>query len=342
MAVYRKTVDRATITDCIQPYNHTVRQTYNPTNLQSPLVKDPAITPQALALFRLLERLARRTGYACVKLLETLAGMLEKSVRAVRYALAELIGAGWIRRQQTRKGGVSKLFFWPMVRVAGRSRGLFSAPPVAGCSAASSPVVLQVTPSAPIKKTPVGKEDDNRQQATIGSTPESKPSPDEDTKLAVAVSLLKTGVSEGEALELAREAEKHKLTEEQVKRVIAAYRTQAARVRNRGAWLREALRRGFAPPAPAATHPSEVPTTAEVVKVARVSDATLARVGSPEAQSGAVGAFMAALTPEQIQKATEEALGRVSGSLRVMVSQSIHRQGLASSYLVIAARRLYG
>ena len=125
MAVYRKTVDRATITDCIQPYNHTVRQTYNPTNLQSPLVKDPAITPQALALFRLLERLARRTGYACVKLLETLAGMLEKSVRAVRYALAELIGAGWIRRQQTRKGESPNSFSGPWSALLGAPVAFF-------------------------------------------------------------------------------------------------------------------------------------------------------------------------------------------------------------------------
>ena len=43
-----------------------------------PLVKDSAVSPQALALFRLLERLSRRSGYACVKLLETLAAMFER------------------------------------------------------------------------------------------------------------------------------------------------------------------------------------------------------------------------------------------------------------------------
>ncbi len=161
MSVYQKTADRATIADCIQPYNRTIIQTYNPTNLQFPLVKDSAVSPQALTLFRLLERLARRTGYACVKLLETLAGMLERSVRAVRYALAELIAAGWVKRQQTRKGGVSKLFFWPLVRLAGRSRGLFSAPPVAGSLAGYSPGSLPVARSSPIMSGPIGTGVDN-------------------------------------------------------------------------------------------------------------------------------------------------------------------------------------
>ncbi|MBB6054102.1 hypothetical protein [Armatimonas rosea] len=205
------------------------------------------MSPQALALFRLLERLSKRTGYACVKLLETLAAMLEKSVRAVRYALAELIAAGWIQRQQTRRGGVSKLFFWPLVRVAKRSRGLFSEPPVAGCSAVSSPVALQVTPSTPIKKSPVGTENDNTTRKTKTAL-EACP---------VAVSLLKTCVSEGEALELAREVKKQDLTEEQVQRILTAYRSQLANIRNRGAWLREAIRRGFTPPAPTSTHPSD-------------------------------------------------------------------------------------
>lgn len=255
MAVYQKTSTRATITNCIQPDNHTnlqphnqtIIQTYNPTKTQLPLVRDSRVTPQAIALFRLLERLSRRAGYACVKLLETLAGMLEKSVRAVRYALAELIAAGWIKRQQTRKGGVSKLFFWPLVRVAGRSRGLFLAPPIAGCSAACSPVVLQDTPSTPIKKSPIGTEDDNRKQANT-ALQELCP---------VAVSLFKTCVSEDEALELAREAKSQRLTEDQIKRTVAAYKSQLANIRNRGAWLRSALRRGFAPPAPATEHTSD-------------------------------------------------------------------------------------
>jgi hypothetical protein len=219
-----------------------------------PLVKDSTVSPQALDMFRLIQRLSRRAGYACVNFLETLAEMFKRSLRATRYALAELIAAGWIERTQTRKGGKSKLFFRPLVSVAGRARGLFSARPVAGCVAGYSPSKLQVTPSTPIKKTPVGKEDNNTARST-GDSPE--PCPDKGTNLHVAVSILKEICSDSEALELAREASRQKLTEDQVKRVIAAYRGQLKNIRSKGAWLREALRRGFAPAAPTSDHPSE-------------------------------------------------------------------------------------
>lgn len=224
-------------------------KTGTPPGAQAPLpiAQDSAVSSPALALFRLLQRLSRRTGYACVNLLETLARMLERSIRATRYALAELLAVGWIERTQTRKGGKSKLFFRPLVSVAGRSRGFFSARPVAVCVAGYSPSKLQVTPSTPIKKTPVGTEDDNRARSA-GRSPEPCP---------VAVSLLSSLVAPHEALELAREASRQKLTEDQVKRVLAAYRGQLANIRNRGAWLREALRRGFAPAAPASDHASD-------------------------------------------------------------------------------------
>lgn len=219
-----------------------------------PLIKDSTVSSQALELFRLIQRLSRRAGYACVNFLETLAEMFKRSLRATRYALAELIAAGWIERTQTRKGGKSKLFFRPLVSVSGRARGLFaadrsafSARPVAVCVAGYSPSKLQVTPSSPIKKTPVGKEDDN----TARRAGESQ------EPCLVAVSILKEICSDSEALELAREASRHELTEHQVKRVIAAYRGQLKNIRSRGAWLREALRRGFAPAAPTSNHPSE-------------------------------------------------------------------------------------
>ncbi len=226
-----------------------------------PLVKDSAVSPQALILFRLLQRLSRRTGYACVNLLETLAGMFQRSLRATRYALAELLAAGWIDRSQTRKGGKSKLFFRPLVRVAARSRGLFSAPPVAGCSAGYSPSKLQFAPSAPYKTSPVGTKDDNRQRSA-GDSPAACP---------VAVSILKEVCSDSEAQELAREASKQKLTEDQVRRVLAAYKGQLANIRNRGAWLRCAIKGSYAPAAPVSTHVSDqggLPV-ARVVKIAK-------------------------------------------------------------------------
>lgn len=244
-----------------------------------PLVKDSTVSPQALALFRLLDRLSRRTGYACVKLLETLAAMLEKSVRAVRYALAELLAAGWIGRKQSRRGGVSKLFFWPLVRVATRSRGLFGAHapsagrsisgrPVAGCVAGYSPSKLQVTPSAPYKTSPVGTKTTTDTLASTGKPAEALP---------VVVSSLREVVSEAEALELAREAAKLEKSPEQVRRAVQALQAQAARVFNRGGWLREALRRGFNPPASSPHHPSDMKPGFEPIKNARITDASLER-----------------------------------------------------------------
>ncbi|WP_395089405.1 hypothetical protein [Armatimonas sp.] len=218
------------------------------------------MSPQALALFRLLERLSRRSGYACVKLLETLATMFKRSLSTTRARLAELLAVGWIARTQTRKGGKSKLFFKPLVRVAGRSRGLFLALPSGGCSGGYSPQKLAVTPSTHSKTAPVGKETTSDTKEKTGSSPESKSCP-------VAVVILKEVCTESEALELAREAGKHSLTEEQVKRVIAAYR-QAKNVLNRGAWLREALRRGFSPAAPVSDHASDqggVPVAKKVI-----------------------------------------------------------------------------
>ena len=212
-----------------------------------PLVKYSSVSVQALTLFRLLERLSRRTGYACVKLLETLAGMLEKSVRAVRYALAELLATGWLDRTQTRKGGKSRLFFRPLVRVAARSRGPFLGDPVAVCFAGYSPSKLQDAPSTHSKTAPVGTRDDNKQRGA-GESPEPCP---------VAVSILKEVCPDSEALELAREASRHKLTEDQVRRTVAAYKGQVKNILNRGAWLRSALRRGFSPALSPSPHTSD-------------------------------------------------------------------------------------
>ena len=254
-----------------------------------PLAKDSAVSPQALALFRLIERLSRRTGYACVKLLATLAAMLEKSVRACRYALAELIAAGWVERRLTRKGG-SKLFFRPLVRVASRSRGLFLAPRFAGCVAGCSPSSLQGAPSTPIRNTPVGKET-TTQRATSTKPSASNEAASKVEALPVAVSLLKEVCSQSEAQELAREAVAQKLTPEQIKRVLAAYQSQASNIRNRGAWLREALRRGFSPPASVhASDQAAVPVHRPVL----VSAASLDRMSEPSHRNLVTGATSAA------------------------------------------------
>ena len=229
-----------------------IDKTGTPPSAQAlPLVKDSAVSPQALALFRLIARLSRRAGYACVNLLETLAGMFGRSISTTRARLAELLAAGWLDRSQTRKGGRSRLFFRPLVRVAALARGLFSAPVSGGYSGGYYPQKLAVTPSTPNKTAPVGKETTTDTKTKTGISDES-PAP-----CPVAVSILKEVCTESEALELAREASRQNLTEEQVKRVLDAYKGQLANIRNRGAWLREALRRGFSPAAPVSTHASD-------------------------------------------------------------------------------------
>lgn len=229
-----------------------------------PMVKDSTVSPQALELFRLIQRLSRRSGYACVKLLETLAKMHERGLRATRYALAELLAAGWIKRTQTRKGGTSKLFFFPLVQVARKSRGIFAPPPSrpspaensAGCVAGSPPSSLQVTPSVSFKDSPVGKEDDNIQAKQVRAKTPKEPEalPEE---VSVAVSLLRSEVPESEALGLAREATKQGRTPDQIKRILSAFRAQIGNIRNRGAWLRSAIRDNYAPPIDAPSHASD-------------------------------------------------------------------------------------
>lgn len=233
-----------------------------------PLVKDSVVSPQALALFRLLERLSRRTGYACVKLLETLAAMLEKSVRAVRYALAELLAAGWIGRKQSRRGGVSKLFFWPLVRVATRSRGLFSGRPVAGCVAGYSPSKLQVTPSAPYKKSPVGTK----------TTTDKQPSADTCPVDPVVVSLLaqEVGKAKVEILTSDTEIPQGGLSQRIVEHVLSIFRpmNQAGKVKNPIGLLRDMLRNPnkYQAPLQKASHPSDMKPGSEPIKNAPVTE----------------------------------------------------------------------
>jgi len=102
-------------------------------------------------------------------------------------------------------------------------------------------------------------------------------------EVTAAVSSLREVVSEAEALELAREAAKLEKSPEQVKQAVQALQAQAAKVFNRGGWLREALRRGFNPSAP--SHPSDMKPGFEPIKPTRVSDASLNRSRNTPAPS---------------------------------------------------------
>ena len=180
-----------------------------------------AVSAPALELFRLVERLSRRSGFACVRLLANLARMHGRCERATRYALAELLEAGWIQREHTRAKGRSLLTLRPLVKVAGRVRGVFSPSRIAGRVAGCSGEELQDAPPSPLKKTPVGTGDDN-----TASGPVVVCDPPDPGILAQAQAAVKAY------------AERHP-------------------VRSRGALLAAAIKGRWQPPAPVSEHPSD-------------------------------------------------------------------------------------
>ena len=223
---------------------------------QKPFGDPSAISRGALALFRLIERLSRRLGYAHVRIApselrpgKSLSEMLEKCARHIRRLLSELIALGWIARQCDGR----MVYLKPLLRVIEAAKaprvpapkGAFLAAKMSGLM---SGLKRENVRSHHLHHTTDMNKGDNNITRSAGESPEP---------CIVAVSLLKEVCTESEALDLAREASKHSLTEEQVKRVIAAYRSQLTNVRNRGAWLRSALRRGFSPAAPLSTHASD-------------------------------------------------------------------------------------
>ncbi len=255
------------------------------------------VSKSALLAFRVFTSLAKRTGKGFVRSIQSLLPMLGVSERRAWQLIAELKAAGWISWNPIRDRGQRGIEFAPLVKLPKQSRGRFASPqskrqepslPVVGvssfCPKSAPSIALSNAKSCtldrgtPYKTSPVGTEDDNRHGAkteTLEASPE----------VAVAVSLLENVVSTHEAQELAREATRKQLTKEQIERVIAAYRGQQEKIRNRGAWLREAIRRGFSPAAPITTHASE---TNPIENVKRVKEANLrAEEIRPTVQPGA-------------------------------------------------------
>lgn len=237
------------------------------------MVTSPDVSRGELLLFRLIERLSvGRAG--CVLNFATLAEMLKRCERQAWTLFGRLVKAGWVAYRTYRKAGKSYFEFWPVVRVAERSapvferrsrlvkeapEAAFSAPKTAPTTALSTPENCTLVEGA-YKTLLTAKQEDNK-QTSAGSYPDTS---------SVAVSLLENVVSKNEAQELAREASKKALTAEQMERVISAYRSQATNIRNRGAWLREAIRRGFAPAAPAPCHASDQVGSAPIARTVKV------------------------------------------------------------------------
>lgn len=244
-------------------------------------VVQEAVSKAALLAFRVFSNLARRTGRGFVRSIQSLLPMLGVSERRAWQLIAELKAAGWISWSPIRTKGQRGIEFAPLVKLPKQARGRFaprsgaapqrnlpvvqgpfSCPESAPSIALSNAKSCTLNPSAPYKTSPVGTEDDNRTSAK-NETPEQL------QEQAVAVSLLENVVSTHEAQELAKEAAKKALTPAQIEHVIAVYRAQQEKIRNRGAWLREAIRRGFTPAAAPASHPSEINPVENVKRVKR-------------------------------------------------------------------------
>ena len=259
-------------------------------NQLSLFVVQEAVSKSALLAFRTITNLARRTGKGFVKCFPTLAAMLGVSERRAWQLIAELKAAGWISWNPIRDRGQRGIEFAPLVKLPKQSRGRFapragrisepSLPVVGGafsCPKSAPSIALSNAKSCtldrgtPLKTSPVGTEDDNSEGANLQRrTSAENETLTESPEAAVAVSLLENVVSSHEAQELAREATRKQLTKEQIERVIAAYRSQQEKIRNRGAWLREAIRRGFTPAAPATRHASDLAGTAPIAKIVKV------------------------------------------------------------------------
>jgi hypothetical protein len=270
----------------------------NTLSLTSKGSRNPSFTgnlsKSALAAFRTITNLSRRTGKGFVRCFTTLAGLFGICERRAWEVVAELKAAGLIGWEVVRRTGERGIAFWPLMSLPKTSKGRF-APRPEGLSFGSKPApsdaplkakTCTLNGPSPYKTTPVGKE-----TTTAPTQPETvleEPS--------AAVLMLLEICPEPEAKELAREAQAQKLTEEQIRRVLDAYRAQASNIRSRGAWLREALRRGFSPPAPPASHRSEV-SPVEAVRPVRVRvDAPAPAVAPPVAFVPGKGReFLAAL-----------------------------------------------
>ena len=181
---------------------------------------DPGrVSRTELACYRLIQRLARRKGYAFARV-EALAAMLAKSVRCVRYCLRRLLDLGWIERQFDGR----HLFLRPLADLpepdpTPRPRRPFSRPKIAALVAGLTPKSCR---SDPYKKT--DRRDNNRPPGNVVVSPAPTP--------------LDPGVL--------RQAEA----------AVKAYAQRHA-VRSMGALLTAAIKGKWTPPAPVSDPPSD-------------------------------------------------------------------------------------
>ncbi len=258
---------------------------------------DPAAVSAAAALpsneaigsYRRLVSLSRAWGYACFKVAK-FAAMLRKSVRTVRYYLAELREAGWIETQTDGR----KLFVNPLKPLDEVPAPAENAPapprPFLSPSVAHPVAHPNAEPVAPrhIRKTSDTKAIAEEQQT---ARPVQRPEPDPVPEPAVVVSLTQKGMERNTARRLVA------LYGE--KRAQAALALLAAQkgVKEAAGWLYRAIERGYQAPGNghAPDHPSNRDTVANLA-AARKATSTPVIVRQPVPPPRA---DLAGMTPKQ-------------------------------------------
>jgi hypothetical protein len=219
----------------------------------------PPLSKSALVAFRVISNLARRTGKGFVRTFETLARMFGVCERRAWQLISELRTAGCIGWEIVRKTGERGIAFWPLVALPKQPRGrfappaarAFSCPKSAPSAALSKREKCTLTPSAPFKNTPVGKETTTDTQTQVVVSPAEVSEPEsEAVTVAVAAGLDRS---------TARRAVGEKPLEA-VRSAVKAARAYAAshEVRSLPALLVTAIRGAWQPPAPLASHPSDL------------------------------------------------------------------------------------
>jgi DNA-binding MarR family transcriptional regulator len=227
--------------------------------LPDSIIFDQSLSPMDVRVCAALLTYARTDDPTACPSQELLAERLGCSVDTIQRAEAKLVAAGLMTTKRHRRadGQLGRrvcnlsaiLEAIKAIFQAARLRRGQGAPPSSASSARPHPrgVREYSQPKASkVQPTPA---------------PTAPPEPERD---AVVVLLTDIGLSESQARKLARG-----FTSDQIKRAVAAYRaTPREKIRSAVAWLTEAARSGWAPPAPKEIHdPGTLPSGAKPVFV---------------------------------------------------------------------------
>ncbi len=299
----------------------------------------PPLSKSALVAFRVISNLARRTGKGFVRTFETLARMFGVCERRAWQLISELRTAGCIGWEIVRKTGERGIAFWPLVALPKQPRGrfappaarAFSCPKNAPSAALSKREKCTLTPSAPFKNTPVGKETTTDTQAQVVVSPAEVSEPEsEAVTVAVAAGLDRS---------TARRAVGEKPLEA-VRSAVKAARAYAAshEVRSLPALLVTAIRGAWHPPTPPSSHPSDLGERPQriIVAPAHMRSETAPRPTEPDTSIAAWEALSEDQRAELLAVALADALETASEAEKALV----RRRGVESLPVLMRAKRL--